>query len=254
MLLVADTTQDIYDRASWTAEPVMAGFGFSGPWTELEGSYRLPLDCIPILSEFAKRFVAGVRLDLPTIPDDHPLLEAAHPPTYRKWVNVDPENQTEAVVSNILDLLELERPVLPGDITVLVEDHHLGFAVFRGLTDHGIDHQHMFAPLGTDGEHPASRRRLKAAFWAGTPGVKGSTVHSFKGWESKALVVAVSDRPNAERLAYVALTRLKGEPRDMRAHVVVINANRKLNAFKDRFEREVGPDEVPQLRGQQRLD
>jgi len=34
-------------------------------------------------------------------------------------MNVDPENQTEAVVNNVFDLLELEPPVLPGDITVL---------------------------------------------------------------------------------------------------------------------------------------
>lgn len=32
-------------------------------------------------------------------------------------MNVDPENQTEAVVINVFDLLELEPPVLPGDIT-----------------------------------------------------------------------------------------------------------------------------------------
>lgn len=48
-------------------------------------------------------------------------------------MNVDPESQTEAVVNNVFDLLELEPPVLPGDITVLVEDHNLGFECSKSL-------------------------------------------------------------------------------------------------------------------------
>ena len=44
MLLVADPTQDVYDKRAWTDEEQMLGAGFSGPWTELHGSYRLPSD------------------------------------------------------------------------------------------------------------------------------------------------------------------------------------------------------------------
>jgi hypothetical protein len=58
---------------------------------------------------------------------------------------------------------------------------------------------------------------------------------------------------DAAGLAYVALTRLKREPGEQRAHAVVVNPCRDLDSFRERFERDVGPDEVPQLLGQRRL-
>jgi superfamily I DNA and RNA helicase len=44
MLLVSDPTQDLADNRAWTDEEHMVGAGFSGPWAELEGSYRIPSD------------------------------------------------------------------------------------------------------------------------------------------------------------------------------------------------------------------
>ncbi len=55
MLLVADPTQDVYDKQAWTDEERMLGAGFSGPWTELNGSYRLPSDLVPMANAFAAR-------------------------------------------------------------------------------------------------------------------------------------------------------------------------------------------------------
>ena len=40
MLLVADPTQDIFNKQAWTDEERMIGSGFSGQWTDLAGSYR----------------------------------------------------------------------------------------------------------------------------------------------------------------------------------------------------------------------
>ncbi|PKP71545.1 MAG: hypothetical protein CVT83_02795, partial [Alphaproteobacteria bacterium HGW-Alphaproteobacteria-5] len=59
MLLVADSTQDIYSRSSWTRESKMTAAGFSGKWTDLEGSYRMPRVLIPLLADFARTYLSG---------------------------------------------------------------------------------------------------------------------------------------------------------------------------------------------------
>ncbi len=48
-------------------------------------------------------------------------------------------------------------------------------------------------------------------FWMGDPRLKAATVHSFKGWETRALVVHISQAMTASDLAeiYVALSRLR---------------------------------------------
>lgn len=88
MLLVADTTQDLYGRAGWTTDATMAGCGFSGPWTELLGSYRMPPDLVPILATFGGRFLADGAFDPPVVPADHPMRRQAAEPTVRGWTNV----------------------------------------------------------------------------------------------------------------------------------------------------------------------
>lgn len=70
----------------------------------------------------------------------------------------------------------------PSDVVVLA-GHEAGVAIMAELRARGNDVLSHFTV--NDGD---ARRRLKRAFWAGTPGIKGYTVHSFKGWESRAIV------------------------------------------------------------------
>lgn len=55
------------------------------------------------------------------------------------------------------------------------------------------------------------QKNNKLAFYMGDARVKASTIHSFKGWETRALVVHVgrADNINALATAYVALSRLR---------------------------------------------
>ena len=76
MVLVSDPTQDVYDKKSWTDEEQMIGSGFSGPWTELSGSYRLPSDLVPIANAFAARYLDGELL-AGTVPTDRAAISAS---------------------------------------------------------------------------------------------------------------------------------------------------------------------------------
>jgi hypothetical protein len=56
---------------------------------------------------------------------------------------------------------------------------------------------------------PASADRRKQRSWPDAAGVKGCTVHSFKGWETPALVMGIGQDRKSKRLAYVAMTRIR---------------------------------------------
>ena len=67
------------------------------------------------------------------------------------------------------------------------------------------------------------------------------------------MVLCISASQQSRRLAYVALTRVKGAPGNIAAVVQVLNCDPELNDFKAEFERDIGVAEVPALGGQRRL-
>jgi len=243
MLLAADRTQNLFDRSNWTATG-SAGGGFTGPWVQLKGTYRTPVDLIPVIVEYAQKYLPAADLDLPTIERDHPALADAHEPTRRKWVNVAEEDIVDAAANEVVSLIRDIDGLSPSDI-VLLTDHGIGMKIITELRSRGNDVISLFAP--TEGD---ARRRLKRAFWAGSPGIKGCTIHSFKGWESKAVVCVPTAMGELE--LYVAMTRVKADP-SRSAYLTVVNAVDSLREFKPRFEREILPSEVPALRGQTTL-
>lgn len=243
-LLVADRTQNLYRKSNWT-DARMAGAGFSGAWTELKGTYRMPVDLVPIVNEYANTSLRGVDVDLPTVLPDHPALAEAHEPTGRIWVNVAPDAVVDKAVDEVLSLIRGTDGISPSDI-VLLTGHDIGLAIVEALVANGCDAFAIFSRSS-----PEARRRLKRAFWAGRPGVKGCTVHSFKGWESRAVVCVPPARGELE--LYIAMTRVKAAP-SRPAFLTVVNAIDELRDFKPRFEREVLPSEVPALAGQRALD
>jgi hypothetical protein len=225
MLLVADDTQRIYDPPRWTDEQ-MTGAGFSGPWTTLHDSYRIPGDLVPVYRSFAEQHLAGDAW----IPSDasRPLRA-----TVRRWINVTEAEVATSIAEATQDVLADDEIVESDrDVTFLCSKHDVGRSVVARLEDAGHAVHHIFAA------EPAERQRRKRRFRPDVPGVKGSTVHSFKGWESRVLVVGIGPGEWEKRLAYVAMTRLKqGDARP--AAIIVVNANRSLDAFGETFERGV---------------
>lgn len=247
LLLVVDATQDIYTRASWTAEKVMRYCGFRGPWTELPGSYRMPADIVPIIARFGELYLTDGAFDPPIVPMDHPMLRKAVEPTIRHWINIPCiQELSTALTTEIRKMLDRDE-LAPADIVFLCEEHAYGLNTANLLETMGVYVSHVFTKADND-----ERRRRKNRFWGGMDGVKGCTVHSFKGWEAHGVVLCILPNPGSRRLAYVALTRLKGDP-GVRSVISVINCDPNLNEFKTEFERKVTVDEVPALGGQRRL-
>ena len=252
LLLASDVSQDLYGRRTWTDEAVMSNAGFSGQWAQLEGSYRLPVDYVPIAVDFAQKFV-GSDFDLPTIPSDHDGKAAA--PTIRHWINaVGSSDDTVAgiVAAEIRNFGQIRNGPHEADVIVLTDTHGVGLTVMTQLSEMGISTEHIFTEK--DG---SERRRRKVRFWPGAPFLKGSTVYSFKGWEGRAVIYILDESratTDISRLAYTALTRVKGDPSNRSAFITVINRISDYVEFKASFEREVTSAEVPQLAGDVEFD
>lgn len=236
MLLVADPTQDIFDKRAWTDEEQMLGAGFAGQWTELKGSYRMPTDMVPYANAFAERYLEGERIS-GVVPDDHADLFGAAVATRRSWENVASTDELGRAIGREVVRLLGEHPELqPHDVAFLCEHHDDGLEAVKVIEDAGHPVHHIFAANNND------RPRRKRRFWPDAPGVKGCTVHSFKGWETPALVMGIGRQPDSRRLAYVAMTRIRVGGIDKPAYLSVVNSDLAIAGFESTFEQWQQPD------------
>ena len=91
------------------------------------------------------------------------------------------------------------------DITFLTGNQRMGAAVVNALESKGVNAVHTYSS-----DKKESRRR-KMGFYMGDARGKATTLHSFKGWESRAIVLLVGENfdNQACALIYTGLTRLK---------------------------------------------
>lgn len=204
MLLVADATQDIYGTAtSWTDE-AMIGAGFpGGKWAELKISYRLPPLALEYCRSFAEQFLPKETLDLPVSQQGELNLY----PCTLKWVHTKMEFVAHVCREELFALAVDSEPDLVSipDITFLSDTNRRGIGVVSELGAKGVRACHTFS------EDARESRRKKMGFYMGDARIKATTLHSFKGWESRAIVIFIGQSVENRALAliYTGLTRLK---------------------------------------------
>jgi hypothetical protein len=203
VLLVADATQDIYGNGKAWTEQAMNDMGFGGRWARLGKSYRLPAVVQDFAGSFAREFIDPDRTDLPEPEQADLALEKCR----LRWVQCPVEQGAEACVREVLALMRQtgRNGTANADITFLTDDTGVGKHVVNVLADQDIRTVSTFSPSSME------RRREKVGFFMGDARVKATTPHSFKGWETRLLVIYVSQFRSAENkaLIYAALTRLK---------------------------------------------
>ena len=204
MMLVADATQDVYGTATAWTDEVMQGAGFRGAWAQLAVSYRLPPLALDMASEFARRFLPKESSVLPEQEQGSLNLY----PCELRWVQCSPDVAAQACVDEILALMKLtgKKGLANADITLLSAETRFGAAVTDYLED-----QWRIQTVNTYGSDKIEQRRQKMGFFMGDARIKATTLHSFKGWEARLLVVHIAQATDAASLAliYAGLTRLK---------------------------------------------
>lgn len=225
MLLVADATQDVYGTARAWTDDVMKGAGFpGGRWAQLNVSYRLPPDALNLARSFAETFLPKEAIDLPE--PEQGSLDLY--PCHLRWVQCDPENAEKVCSDEILSLMRHtgKSGLANTDITMLAGDMKSGARVVDRLWEYRI---RAFNTFGED------HRRRKMGFYMGDARIKATTLHSFKGWESRLLVVYVSEASHAESLAlvYAGLTRLKRSQEG--SWLTVVCSASELQSYGEQF-------------------
>ena len=243
MLLVADKTQNIYGKdLTWLDGP-LTGTGLSPKWYNLETSYRLSPEIVPILEDFAENFLIPVGIDV-DIPKQiefnvNPFIEL-------RWVQVASENPIVEVCFEEArrQMQYLENDTAIPDIIFLAPSNDTGLVFVEKCKEKGVHVRDTFAkehqepdPFGQGDENfhkYENSRRKKLAFFLGDARIKATTLHSFKGWESRHLILYVDRIASAEdrALFYTALTRLKKHPNG--SMLTVVSSCPELYSFGER--------------------
>ena len=198
MLFVADKTQNIYGTAAAWTETAMAHAGFSDPWSELRGSYRLPQGVIPILRNFSDAFLARGENDIP----EHTQAEVMNDPVELRWVQVcTPGKELEVCVDEVHRFMEW-----PIDDTVQASIVFLAEMKMGAMVIENVERRKGMRVLDTFSRESCNRK--KRALFQGQATVKATTPYNFQGWEGRHLVLYVENAGNPA-LLYTALTRLR---------------------------------------------
>ena len=233
MLFVADTTQNVYGRDfTWLKEEMSTG-GFRGPWFELGPSYRLPSRLITVLQRFADEFL-DEDVDIP-----RPAQEELNLDLQLRWVQISSKTPIDDYFEEIGDIcfqevqkLRRDSAISDSDVTFLAHTHIIGRVFVKKCENVSpeIPVHHIF---GTDEE---DSRNKKLDFRPGDSRMKATTLHSFKGLESRHLVIHVSSIMGNDdpALFYTALTRLKKH--DGGCCLTVVSSCPKLESFGREWE------------------
>ena len=196
MLLVADSTVDLYGKSTWDDPEALAAAGFTEPWIQMTSSYRMAPELIRSTNEFARSFIASDAV-VPEVADDQEAVVGQVSTSVHSWRNIERVADLGVAVGRQVVRLLREHPELaPRDVVYLCEYHHDGLAAAREIESAGYPVHHVYS------RDPDERHRSKGRFWPDADAVKGCTVHSFKGWDSPAVVVGVAmeDRSTTPRL------------------------------------------------------
>lgn len=226
MVLVADATQDVYGKArNWTEE-AMSGAGFSGPWAQLKLGYRVPSDALRLASDFANRFLPPESRDLPE--PEQGSLELYESTV--QWIQCDEHLAVKSCVDAVLAMHRKtgKQALANADIVFLCDSIDHGQEFIKDLTTYQpfrVNVAHTYA------HKKSEEARRKMAFWLGDSRMKATTFHSFKGWETRLLVVYIANsRGNESRAAiYAALTRLKRS--EQGSHLTIVCSAPELAEF-----------------------
>jgi hypothetical protein len=231
MLLVADSTVDIYGNSAWDDPAALETAGFDGPWITMSASYRMAPELTEATNAFARSYIAADAV-VPEVPDDQAVVVGHVAHAVRSWRNVERVADLGVGVGEEVVRLLREQPSLaPRDVVYLCEYHHDGVAAAAVIEAAGYPVHHVYS------RDPDERHRSKGRFWPDADAVKGCTIHSFKGWDSPAIVVGVAMEERSRRLAYTAMTRVtstRTEPDT--SYLAVVNADPRMAEFQATFE------------------
>ncbi len=226
MMIAFDSAQQIYQRTDWNAE-TLPGAGFSGRWIQLDASRRIPNRMLPILRHYAKAYHPKALDSLPR------EKSAAEEPCEVRWVQVLPDQRVGVCVGELMRIIQ--RDPLPvsrsmTDLTLLCDLKEDCLQVEARLAEHGLQATNVVAATRQ------KENQTKRAFTMRTPCIKICTFHSYKGWQSRLIVLSLAKFDGSDQsaaLLYTMLTRIKKHP--LGSCLTVVSSVPRLKIFGAKF-------------------
>jgi hypothetical protein len=227
ILFAVDKKQNIYKRElNWVGK---------GRWGVLNGvlnqGIRLPLEQIKIINNFSKAFLEDFndKEENPeiSIPDEK-QLSLLPSDCQSHWRNVkdfaETKNETYKVIQHLVKKLSMKI----SDVVILVNTHKEGIELrdyIKKQFGNGYRIMDIFSM------NPFHRQIKKRYFRINTPYLKMSTIHSFKGWEARNVIIVIpKDQKSIEVMKefdikiYSSLTRVQ-------ENLFIINQSFKYQKF-----------------------
>lgn len=209
VLLVADDKQNIYDRELSWINKSMAGFGyhFKGAWGRLDENKRNN-DYLEVLEEadrFANLFLKEFLEKNPEKSLGTSMLLKMTSKNYLRgfahlfWRDMIDKLDFEIIekIHAIYKYLREDKGYDAKDIAILTPNRKLGKSIVESFQKNNIASMNIFG------------KGKKESFCLKEDEVKISTIHSFKGLESKAVIFINNNKDNISNAfeTYVAITR-----------------------------------------------
>lgn len=230
LLLATDPSVDLYGKQTWAEPGVLSAAGFVEPWITMASSYRMAPELTEATNQFARTFIDDEGA-VPEVPADQEAVVGRVSPGVRSWRNLERVADLGVAIGHEVIRLLAEHPDLsPRDVVYLCEYHHDGLAAASLIEAAGYPVHHVYS------RDPDERHQRKARFWPDANAVKGCTVHSFKGWESPAVVLGIGMEERSRRLAYGSMTRVSSTQGTSASYLVVLNADPRMAEFGAVFE------------------
>ena len=200
MLFVIDEKQNIYERENnWVDN--MRGTKFRGRWRTLNKSFRLPTMVAERAIEFSNKFLPDSGPEMMAIDNEINIFDPK-----LNWENMQSSELIgKKLIQHYKNLTEKMKEH-PSDIGILVPDQKTGVAIVNMFKRKlNVESNHVFKMNDDD------LFNNKRSFYMGDSRLKVCTIHSFKGWELKNLIILITDSANTigqlDKLVYTSLTR-----------------------------------------------
>mgnify|MGYP001195847552 CR=1 FL=1 len=238
LVLVADHRQDLYGGLRlWPRLPLPFG-----PWKNLTGvSYRLPQFIVPWLNDLTVGLKQADEEELPFLSgSDQKALPATGSSHSLWWQDCDTVMDAAASVPEAVEKILREAPgTHPSEIAILTCDSSIGLetvkrmeqAFGRGSVSHifGKERSEGSGSVPVNSDADPMKRQQKLAFYQEDGRFKACTIHSFKGWEAKFVVLVWGGfsvwGQDKLRMLYTACTRCK-------LGMVMLNADPQVARFR----------------------
>ena len=246
MVLFADECQNIYERNISKSNPALIrGEGF-GRWERLTKSYRANIESplINMIKNFQEQYLVS-KYDADIVQSKEIQLSFAF--DLFKGVIYSSTSDLDGVFEYIYNYLQKEE-LHPNDVTIIAKDVALLRKLDKIIRDNAneetmttFETEEVYLELSKrpindtmsrslDAELEQIRKGKKFAFNLNNGQLKLSTIHSFKGLESRMIIYILTEHENPE-LVYTGITR------SMKDFLIILPES---NEYLDFFSSQIG--------------